>query len=764
MPTSKLTPLAHMKVPPKWIKLPVKKSTRSIDQTNASKAKNDAKQAIDQTSEMISTDVQTDKGSSRNDKIERDHLVGMIHQELIFIMKVCPRLGKHEEDIRKAAEKAYTDYIKIKDELCEIKELKYLKKTVTKLKLQIPAGYRTYDESYKQTNAENKAISKLLKKMPRFHDKLFHRSPFCKAIQLRFNNLESHLKLCLLCFSVFPENAIISRRSMVYWWIGEGLTPCEDDLEGGSTAEDSANEYFQKLIDMEFIEPVSRSYRRYVAFCKMHPLVRAALVMIADKINFFDFDEYGNPKDFGKFDEIGSPEDLPLFYPLDEPREFFYFFNEKQEPIPEPIQFFDSERNPYQFAAMNQVSSQSPSQSLVDRNGEPINKTRKYYFYSRKKIITKSYNLCLMGSGLSEGITWEKLHMLFNVGDIFLEFKPEWFLRMKNINVLFLGRWKSSAAHYIAVDEFEFEKSLDNMNHLRFFSLQGVSRIPRLPDSISRLTSLLILDLRACEHLEVIPETIGSLKCLTHLDISECYRLMKMPKDISCLKSLQVLKGFVVFETPGQDVCTLKDLNKLRKLRKLNIFAHMKDFPKESHLEDLENLETLRKLTILWGSNIIDPFKIINSKKKHNLVSKFVKLITKKKRGQGSTSRGSNSTLGAQLEKLDLKCFPHVHKAPEWLKPGNLKGLKKLYIRGGGFSDLGQYQDDFQWDEHSPVLPIETWDVEVLRLKYLEELDMEWGELQSLFPKLISLEKVKCPRLTLFPCNEHGVWRSDRLN
>ncbi|KAK9068908.1 hypothetical protein SSX86_013024 [Deinandra increscens subsp. villosa] len=655
----------------------IDQDSNSVGQTNASKDESDTKQATNEN--IDATSIAKDSPPSDNTDEERKHLVTLINQDLQFVQDICPRLGKHEENIRKAADKAYTDFKKINDELCEIKELKDLKKTVTKLKLEIPARYRTYDESEKQKkqqfDGENKAISKLLKKLPRLHDKLFHGSPFCKAIQLHFNNLESHLKLCLLCFSVFPENAIISRRSMVYWWIGEGLTPGEDDLEGGSTAEDSANEYFQKLMDMGFIEPVSSSYRRYVAFCKMHPMVRAALVMIADKINFFDFD--------------------------------------------------------------------------------------------KKMIITKSYKLCLMGSGLSKGITWEKLHMLFNVGDIVLEFKPEWFLRMKNINVLFLGRWKSSAAHHIEVDEFELEKSLDNMNHLRLFSLQGVSRISKLPDSISKLKSLLILDLRACHNLEEIPKTIGSLKCLTHLDISECYLLNKIPREICYLESLQVLKGFVVVESPERDTCTLKDLKILGNLRKLNMYTHMKEFPQESHLEDLQNLETLRKLTILWGGHEATP-KITNSnqqdvnKKKHSLASKVKKLISKKKRVQGSMRRMnafSNSTLGARLEKLDLKCFPHTDEAPEWLKPGNLKGLKKLYIRGGGFSDLGQYQEDFQWDEHLPVPPIETWDVEILRLKYLNELKIEWGELQSLFPKLISLEKVKCHRLTLFPCNEHGVWK-----
>ncbi|GJU74902.1 hypothetical protein Tco_1266307, partial [Tanacetum coccineum] len=153
---------------------------------------------------------------------------------------------------------------------------------------------------------------------------------------------------------------------------------------------------------------------------------------------------------------------------------------------------------------------------------------------------------------------------------------------------------------------------------------------------------------------------------------------------------------------------------------------------------------------------------IIKDKKKGGLASRVRKLITKKNWVQGSMRRMNafnNSTLGSRLEKLDLKCFPD-NETPNWLTPARLQGLKKLYIRGGQFSDLGQYQDIYEVDD-SPIQHKQTWNVEILRLKYLEELKMEWRELQNLFPKMTSLEKVKCPKLTLFPCNERGVWNKE---
>jgi Leucine-rich repeat (LRR) protein len=96
-----------------------------------------------------------------------------------------------------------------------------------------------------------------------------------------------------------------------------------------------------------------------------------------------------------------------------------------------------------------------------------------------------------------------------------------------------------------------------------------------------------------------------------------------------------------------------------------------------------------------------------------------------------------------KLQKLDLKCYP-CEGPPSWLQPRNLPNLKKLYIRGGTLQNLS---------------PDEWKNVEVLRLKFLSNLKMDYKKLRSSFPSLIYLENFKCPKLTYFPCNENGVIR-----
>ncbi|GFZ03152.1 hypothetical protein Acr_15g0017600 [Actinidia rufa] len=154
-----------------------------------------------------------------------------------------------------------------------------------------------------------------------------------------------------------------------------------------------------------------------------------------------------------------------------------------------------------------------------------------------------------------------------------------------DFNTRYLGRWQSSATHHIEVADNKVLHGLKNMKRLRFLSLRGISMIKELPAFISELKNLKILDLKACHNLEVVPDGIGSLFRLTHLDMSECYFLENMPRSLSKLSRLEVLKGFFIGDSNNnRRSCTLEDLSKLQKLRKLNIYTGVKDFPEGGQL------------------------------------------------------------------------------------------------------------------------------------------------------------------------------------
>ncbi|XP_062004488.1 uncharacterized protein LOC133721775 [Rosa rugosa] len=390
--------------------------------------------------------------------------------------------------------------------------------------------------------------------------------------------------------------------------------------------------------------------------------------------------------------------------------------------------------------------------------------------------FSRSYRACLV-SGFQLKLAnkkeeeLEKLQTVFNVNDSYPNFSQVEWSKLKNVKVLYLGRWHSRAKHHIELVDSNFLEGLKFMTRLRFLSLRGISGIMELPDSLCKLVCLKILDLGACHSLEVLPKKISLLKKLTHLDMSECYLLDRMPKGIRSLSELEVLKGFIIGDHKENTSCTLHDLSGLQKLKKLTMNTSREDFPNEEELTVLQGFGSLQKLTIAWGGVEFLANRQNKDRKQDNVGAQPKTASTTDASGGNRNEDDANGIQNhvpktparsltfkrrailaprirehfEALEKLDLQCYPHM-KAPTWLTPGMLKKLEKLYIRGGQLQSLGQVQES------------DKWTVEILRLKFLSELKMDWNDLQSAFPKLNYVEKFRCPKTTFFPCDETGVW------
>lgn len=477
-------------------------------------------------------------------------------------------------------------------------------------------------------------------------------SPTMSNLQLSYDNLDLQLKLCLLCFSVFPENSIISRRAMIHWWIGEGLVA---DTRS-QTAEDVGKDCFEMLISQEMIEPVHKN-RCYgpikkekncccgVNQCKLHPWIRRMLINVARQARFFEFDSDGNAI--------------------------------------------------WDFSATHRAC-------LVEEHEQEIEVASVRYQFDPDGLLT-----------------------IFNVNERYLQFERNWFLNLRTIAVLQLGRWHNSYRHHIEVDSIEFLEGLQSSKQLKYLCLRGISRITELPASIDGLSSLRILDLHSCHNLERLTASITSLQMLTHLDVSECYLLEGMPRGIGLLTKLQVLKGFVIGGSTNNYNCRVGELAKLEKLKKLSIYIGSKVAVTEDELKELENIKDLCLLKITWA---------VSLSKKHGAhqASEATPLLT-------------SLSLPPHLEKLDLRCFPG-EKLPGWLTPGKLLRLKKLYLTGGMLNTFG--------DESIS----EVWNVETLRLKFLNDLSLKWSQVREMFPKLTFLEVFRCNKLESFPCDKDGVW------
>ncbi|KAI9118858.1 hypothetical protein K1719_010303 [Acacia pycnantha] len=89
---------------------------------------------------------------------------------------------------------------------------------------------------------------------------------------LRFDELKRDPRICLF-LAIFPENAVLRKRFLIYWWIGEGLV--EDEDEGEIV--------FEKLLDLHLLLPYRTDKRPIVSKCRVFPWIRYMLISLATK-------------------------------------------------------------------------------------------------------------------------------------------------------------------------------------------------------------------------------------------------------------------------------------------------------------------------------------------------------------------------------------------------------------------------------------------------------------------------------------------------
>lgn len=107
--------------------------------------------------------------------------------------------------------------------------------------------------------------------------------------------MKEPLKSCLLSLAAFPEGAVIKKRLLIHWWIGEDLVP---DVGEGEVR-------FQKLVDMNFVQAIhrARSDCDKVHRCTVHPWIHRTIAAVGNSTAFMEVD----PDDISSNDYQRTP-------------------------------------------------------------------------------------------------------------------------------------------------------------------------------------------------------------------------------------------------------------------------------------------------------------------------------------------------------------------------------------------------------------------------------------------------------------------------
>lgn len=205
----------------------------------------------------------------------------LVEADLKFIEKASERIMACQDDINTVKER----FNKLNPDTGSEKDYRDLKKIVKKLKHKISYQHKDEHESHLWADGGAKAngtsADSAFDQLNLTKNAAFELTLVFKEFEASYHELSMELKLCLLSFSIFPENAGIKKRVMIYWWMGEEFVPPLKASNNNATVEQFANDYFKKLVAKGFVVPVHEKRRHGEYICKMDPFVRSMVIKLA---------------------------------------------------------------------------------------------------------------------------------------------------------------------------------------------------------------------------------------------------------------------------------------------------------------------------------------------------------------------------------------------------------------------------------------------------------------------------------------------------
>ncbi|GKU95897.1 hypothetical protein SLEP1_g9195 [Rubroshorea leprosula] len=540
-------------------------------------------------------------------------------------------------------------------------------------------------------------------KIPAISSKDIEGTSIFRYFAEQFGGLNENTKWCLSYILVFPNDFVIRKTALRYWWMAEGFVDTTR----------AAEEEIAELIKMDFIEPVMKEGRTLEnKFIRMNPFIRLIVMTLAKREEYINFDS-----DTRKVILLSTN--------------------------PKSSQYAIRNQDPTNLETLFNVN-----QSLIDLQSFWLSKAKSLRVLQLGSWKGSS-DYHIEGTGSSDSDN--------HIEVASTEFLKS-FVNLKSLRYLGLN---------MVYGIHKLPSSVSSLGNLRILDLKACHNLTKIPAEISKLTSLTHLDMSGCYMIESMPKELGHLKELRVLKgfvVGDPKRedACKIV-DLTNLKNLRKLSVYCSMEADAEEATELKGLSEFKELRSFTIawieVSRPSSSKKEGQVDSPSKFSEGKSHRGKFLGRLVSRHHEIGAKEKsaypfNTEIRRAHSDPLPGKFGQNKPERAKSSEqvtgtpspddiLPKRLKKLDIRCYPNS-SLPTWINPDQLEKLEKLYIRGGHLCCLKDFKT-----------------VKTLRLRYLTKLKMDWKKLNDLFPDLQFLEKIGCPKLIFFPCNGYGEWKGN---
>ncbi|KAG6515026.1 uncharacterized protein LOC121970642 [Zingiber officinale] len=455
-----------------------------------------------------------------------------------------------------------------------------------------------------------------------FAEREIQKSSAWGHLKLVVDCLEQQLKKCLFTISVFPPNAVIKKRLLFHWWMGEDIIK---NIEDGKRC-------FDHLIAKGFIIPIKKLHCDKDHYCQIQTWIRRLLIDVANTNAFLEYDESGHPsEDYTRSHRFCLSRKHQLFKATDE----------------------EADRSLRTVYNISKQYIELPPDWLVNKTEMTtmhLGRWREQTEEDKKQHIEVRDNEFLAGLGNCRNLKYLSFRGISRVEKL-----PDSTEKLTKLLTLDLR-----ACHNLE----KLPPDIGSIKRLQFLDVSECYLLDHIPKTLSSLSELEVLK----------GFVVGDYTNRNHCQLGDLGKLAK-------LRKLSINTGR---EFRNEELKAIGTLEKVTTLiitwgvvqKESQPVAAAAGGAGQPSVQEATKRE-IRAEASQSKQTAVAPTRDVADSKDHQ--AKRVQTTKGTTTPAGSTP---TQVLPPNLEKLDLRCF-NKERLPEWIDPEKLKKLEKLYLRGG---------------------------------------------------------------------------------